>query len=71
VFDDAGRIAGVAARALEGQDRLLTAQTLAMVLDGAPWESQSAGPAVRMTPEEIYERALLLALQLVIVDRSE
>jgi tetratricopeptide (TPR) repeat protein len=65
-FDDAGRIVGVATRAADGSDRLVPVATLpedVRPLLGAP---SFGAPTPRTALDLTYERALLVALQLIV-----
>ncbi len=65
-FDDAGRIVGVAARAPDGSDRLVTLASLPRELRPFFGAESPGGPTPRSPLDVIYERALLVSLQLLV-----
>ena len=74
VFDGAGRLAGVAVAGGEEADGLVTITALRRALgqaldDGAPAEAAAAAPGRpgRMPNDEVYERALRVAVQVIVV----
>lgn len=70
IFDEAGRLIGLAARGEDGQDRLVASAVLPTEIGslGAP---SSAGPTPRVALDLLYERAMLLTLQLIVPRRDE
>lgn len=65
VLDEAGRWAGIALQDA-GRNRWLTAGAL-RARYGARYGDPAGAPAARIAPDEAYERALRLALQILIV----
>jgi hypothetical protein len=68
VFDAAGRLAGIAIGSDDGRDRLVPVSTLEPLLGQVFGKSSASGPTPRMALDLLYERSLLLTLQ-VIVER--
>jgi hypothetical protein len=66
VFDAAGRLAGVAVREPGGPDRLLTPAVLEPTLGTVFGASLAGPPSPRIAQDLLYERALLLALQVLV-----
>jgi opacity protein-like surface antigen len=64
VFDEAGRIVGIAMSA-GGRHRLVPAASLPQELGATFGTASLAAPTPRMTIDLIYERSLLLTLQLI------
>jgi hypothetical protein len=69
VFDDAGRLVGMAVRALDGHDRLAPLAALPEDLLPLFGNPSLGGPAPRSALDLIYERALLLTLQVIVADK--
>ena len=67
VFDSAGRLAGIASHAAAGDDRFMPLSALRSEL-GAMLDVADDAPSQRMPLDEAYERAMRIALQ-VIVER--
>jgi len=65
VFDAAGRLAGLALTASDGRDRLLPVSAWPAQAMGDA--SGAAAPGARLPLDELYERALLLALQVIVL----
>jgi hypothetical protein len=66
VFDAAGRLAGIALPSASGQGVMLPASLLRVAMPAAvPAPDRSAAPAARMPSDEVYERALRVALQVI------
>lgn len=65
-FDDAGRVVGVTARAGDGSDRLVAAAVLPADIRPLLGIESPGGPTPRRALDVIYERALLLTLQLIV-----
>jgi len=61
VFDGFGRLVGLAVAGSPGRDRLLPVSVLEKYLGEAP----PAAPPQRVAVDEIYERALGIALQVI------
>lgn len=70
VFDVAGRFAGIAVRGPDETDRLLDSAVLESRLGAVFGTPLATPPSPRIAQDLLYERALLLALQ-VIVPRAE
>ena len=70
-FDEAGRIVGLTVRDRDGNDRL--APVALMPEDVRPWFDAPAAAAAarRGALDLIYERALLVTLQVIVADRGE
>lgn len=66
VFDDAGRIAGIAVRAADGSDRLLPVAALPEDLRAFFGELRPGGPTLRTSLDAIYEQALRWTLQVIV-----
>lgn len=69
VFDNAGRIVGVALRDVHGQDRLLPVASLPASHAAAFGRPLDGAPSPAMAMDEIYERSLLVSLQVLVGER--
>ncbi len=65
LFDAAGRWSGIAFKGPDGAHGLLTIQRLRDELGEAVIPAGATSAAIRMTPDEVYERALRVALQVI------
>jgi hypothetical protein len=68
VFDEAGRLAGVALRAPDGRDRLVMVAALPDDVRVLLGTRVPGGPTPRSAVDIIYERALRLTLQLIVAN---
>jgi len=65
VFDNAGRVVGVALQDNHGEDRILPIALLPANHSAAFGRAVDAAPSPAMAMDEIYERSLLLTLQVI------
>ncbi len=66
VFDVAGRFAGIAVRGPDEADRLVDSAVLESRLGAVFGAPQGTPPSPRVAQDLLYERALLLALQVIV-----
>jgi hypothetical protein len=66
VFDDAGRVVGIALRSTDGRDRLAMIPALPDDVQGLLGERSPGAPTPRSAMDVIYERALRITLQLIV-----
>lgn len=66
VFDAAGRLAGIALHAADGREQLLSSALLATRLGTPLAPDPEAANAERVEPDAVYERALRVALQVLV-----
>ena len=72
VFDRAGQLAGIALRDAGGRDRLVPVATLAALAAGLVPEAAAASPAIPgplplVAADEVFERGLRVALQVLVL----
>ena len=65
VFDRQGRLIGVALRGSDGRSTLLAASALRGAWSQA--FAASTADAVQMSPDAVYERAMTMVLQLIVL----
>jgi len=71
VFDAAGRLAGIAIGSDDGRDRLVPVSTLEPLLGQVFGTPSTSGPTPRMALDLLYERSLLLTLQVIVEGPSD